>query len=1297
MQLNCMVLQLCNANTVLMKFRLLFWSLSIVMLHIFINTVEAQTVTIGTGTSSSYLYGPYYRSSATSSFNYSRYAILYTASELGIPTGSIITQVEWYKVSGTLTGNNVFNILMKNTTATSLTSGSTWGSLTSGSTSVYASTTKSFTVTGNWESITLANPFVYTGGSLLIFTDHHKQGTASGSNNFRYTSASGKSIGYASSAAPSSSSTLTTTYGNNRPNIRITYTPGCTMPSVATHPVSTSACIGANTSFSVSSTTTNPIYQWQMSTNGGSSWNSLSNGGIYTGATTQSLSLTNLPSSVNGYKYRCVIAASCTTGTATSNAATLTINTLPAFSGNPINTTICAGANASFSVSASGTGITYQWQLNSGSGFSNITNGGVYAGSASATLNVSNVNTGMNGYQYRCYVTGTCSPSAASTTATLNVNPATAIITHPSDVTVCPSSNVAFGITASGNSLTYQWQQSVNNGVSWTNLFNNSPYGNATTSTLNITGAPSLMNGYKFRCIVNGTCSGTQVSNQATLNINNTIPISSSGQPQNVVTCFNTNVNFTVVAASSGVNYQWQVNSGSGFSNVVNGGAYSGATSATLSLSGVPLSLNGTVYRCVVSNSCVVPFNTNSALLTVNSYPGISTQPAAVTSCEGVNTSFSVTGTGLGISYQWQVSSGSGFVNLSATAPGYNGQLSNTVTILNPSVSLNGNQYRCIVNGQCAPPAISNSAILTIQGRPMITIQPTDNHMCVGSNANFSLNATGFGLSYQWQMNSGSGFSNIFNGSLFAGTTTNSLSVNTPPSTMFATSFRCIVSGTCSPVAVSSSAQLYVNTAPIVVSQPTDKTICEGSATSFSVQANANSSLSPITYQWQVNSGAGFVNISNGTPYSGATTNTLSITPGTLIMDGFQYRCLVNASCSPSATTNTVGLKIQAKPVVTKHPQDVTSCPSTVATFEVAGTGTSLYYKWQENKGSGFVNLSDNTVYSGSTSPKLNIVVAPSMNNWQYRCVLISICTPSKISNTAKLTALNPVVINSHSLSDTVCEGATSKIGLSASGASLKYQWQRKIATGNYVDLVNVPPYSGVNTDSLRFTNIPDSIKGYAYRCRVYEMTLCGQSFYTADIPLEVNLTPDVYPETVNTNPGKTAIFTVPANGISYEWQENSHDGGGYKSLANSTSYSGVNTNTLSISPATQLMNGNQYRCIVDGICKYPTVSSIGTLVVHPYNVGVASVNTEGLEIKLYPNPIKGTRLNIESGKAISGITEIRIFDKIGRLVHTSSLDLNNATTGSIELPELSQGIYMLHIINKANNISRVIQFIRQE
>ena len=244
-------------------------------------TVAQTTVVIGPTTgSSTYSYGPYYRSSATSTSNYSRYAYLYTAAELNIPMGATITKVEWYKASGTISGSNTFNIWMDNSTATTLGTASTsWTTLLGAASQVYASTTQSFSVTGpGYEAFTLTGaPFVYNGTSLKILTDHVKSGTASGANNFYYVAASGMSLGYASATAPSGTTNLTTTYGGSRPTIRITYTGGTncsavTFPTLAHAKANTTAfCItGGAVNLSIDSTMPNVLgitYQWQSSPN----------------------------------------------------------------------------------------------------------------------------------------------------------------------------------------------------------------------------------------------------------------------------------------------------------------------------------------------------------------------------------------------------------------------------------------------------------------------------------------------------------------------------------------------------------------------------------------------------------------------------------------------------------------------------------------------------------------------------------------------------------------------------------------------------------------------------------------------------------------------------------------------------------------------------------------------------------------------------------------------------------------------------------------------------------------------
>jgi hypothetical protein len=66
---------------------------------------------------------------------------------------------------------------------------------------------------------------------------------------------------------------------------------------------------------------TGASYQWEVSTNGGSSWSNISNSALYSGTTTSTLQITNPTNTFNGYQYRCVVTNSC--GSVTSGGAIL--------------------------------------------------------------------------------------------------------------------------------------------------------------------------------------------------------------------------------------------------------------------------------------------------------------------------------------------------------------------------------------------------------------------------------------------------------------------------------------------------------------------------------------------------------------------------------------------------------------------------------------------------------------------------------------------------------------------------------------------------------------------------------------------------------------------------------------------------------------------------------------------------------------------------------------------------------------------------------------------------------------
>ena len=95
--------------------------------------------------------------------------------------------------------------------------------------------------------------------------------------------------------------------------------------SITTTPGSQTVKVGDSTTFTVVAAGHNLRYQWQVSTNSGSTWTNVTNSSTYSGATTTTLSVANAALAMNGYQYQLLISQSnyiC--GNITSNAATLT-------------------------------------------------------------------------------------------------------------------------------------------------------------------------------------------------------------------------------------------------------------------------------------------------------------------------------------------------------------------------------------------------------------------------------------------------------------------------------------------------------------------------------------------------------------------------------------------------------------------------------------------------------------------------------------------------------------------------------------------------------------------------------------------------------------------------------------------------------------------------------------------------------------------------------------------------------------------------------------------------------------
>lgn len=391
-------------------------------------------------------------------------------------------------------------------------------------------------------------------------------------------------------------------------NITFTINPGAG-PAVTTHPTSQAICVGNNVTFNAAGTGVTG-YQWQVSTNGGGTWTPIA------GAMATSYTITGVTVGLNNNQYRCVLTGQC--GTTNTNPATLTVNTLPNISGQPTNIAVCSGSSASFSVTATGTGITYQWQVSTtgiGGTYSNLTNGAPYSNVGTATLTINPTTTGLNGNYYRCVVSGTCTPPATSTSALLTVNSSVTVTGNPSNQTICEGTGTSFTASASGSGLMYQWEVSTNGGGTWSNVVNNANYAGATTPTLTLTNVPPAFNNYRYRNNITSPPCTPGITTAATLTVN-TFPVIVTN-PSNVTICEGANSSFSV-AATTGVGsltYQWQFRqTPTGAWNDI-----AGATSATFNQSFV-IGQNGYQFRVIVTAGCgSTP--SNPATITVNAYP----------------------------------------------------------------------------------------------------------------------------------------------------------------------------------------------------------------------------------------------------------------------------------------------------------------------------------------------------------------------------------------------------------------------------------------------------------------------------------------------------------------------------------------------------------------------------------------------------------------------------------------------------------------------------------------------------
>ena len=172
-----------------------------------------------------------------------------------------------------------------------------------------------------------------------------------------------------------------------------------------------------------------------------------------------------------------------------------------------------------------------------------------------------------------------------------------------------------------------------------------------------------------------------------------------AGPPGGIVCQGSSDNLFSLLPISNAVSYEWilpegaTIESGEG-THEINVSFSNNAVSGDISVYGV--------------NECGSGIESPNFPIIVETAPLIITQPMSpdtVYANEGM-AGFSVVAEGNDLSYQWQEYS----LEWSDISDGglYSGSATTILTITNPPVSMNGNHYRCIVNGNCDPPAITD-------------------------------------------------------------------------------------------------------------------------------------------------------------------------------------------------------------------------------------------------------------------------------------------------------------------------------------------------------------------------------------------------------------------------------------------------------------------------------------------------------------------------------------------------------------------------------------------------------------
>jgi|GEM_PF-318194 len=1001
-----------------------------------------------------------------------------------------------------------------------------------------------------------------------------------------------------------------------------------TASDIIIQPVDQVICSGNTAIFTVTATGTDLTYQWRKGDL------DIANGGNISGANTDSLVIESPRLSDRADNYNVVITGICTPNDTSANAS-LEVNSAPIIVENPRRQTACAGNSVSFSVEARGTDLTYQWRR----GTFNLIDGEKYSGATSETLSIDSVGANDEADNYNVVISGICSPDVTSENVSLFVDSAPYIAIESGDLTVCAGGSASLWVIATGSSFTFQWRKGTVNITDGGNIYG------ATTSRLYIKPVDFSDAADNYNVVVKGVCFADEISSDVSLKVGTT-PIITT-QPADQIVCAGNSASFSVESTETYINYQWR----KGTVNLIDDDNISGATTNTLTINSVADIDVADDYNVVIIGTCTPDVISENVSLEIQSAPNMVIEQGDQTACIGSSASFSVAETGTGNSYQWR----KGTVNLSNSG-NISGVTSNLLRINPVNIYDADDNYNVVISGTCFPEETSSNVSLAVDTKPTVIGEPTDQTVCAESSASFSVSATGSGLIYQWRK----GTINIINGGNISGANSNMLIIGRVNNSDVANNYNVVVSGTCSPSVTSTNASLVVETAPSMVIEPGDQTICAGSSVSFSVAATVTN----ISYQWR----KGTLNLANGGNISGANSAVLTINPVQTSDAADNYNVVIDGTCFSNQTSMNVALVVDTEPRITSEPSGQTVCDGSSASFSVAAIGTDISYQWRK----GTVNLSDGGNISGVNSSMLIISPANTSDAADnYNVVVTGACLSNKTSTNVSLTINTAPNIASEPTDQTVCAGSSVNFSVAATGTGLTYQWKK-----GTVNLNNGGNISGATSSVLTINsvNITDASANY----NVAVSGTCSSMERSINVYLTVNTAPVIVSEPVDQSfceYGCAISYLVAATGtgLSYQWRN------GLVNLTNGGNISGANSAMLTINPVKVTDVSLNYNVVVSGICS-PSITSVDAFLAECDPLSILTMDDKTKMVDIYPNPFT-TSLNIMvNDETQINSSELRIFNALGEEVVFSNITRQLTT---LETSKLQSGFYFYKVIGQ--------------